>query len=97
MQSNAARRVTAARTALILDEPFFGQLALKLRLVEDPTCPTAWTDGVRLGYNPSFVASLSQAELLAVVVHEVLHVTNGHPWRREGRPPYSGTSLVTRR
>jgi predicted metal-dependent peptidase len=87
MQSNAARRVTAARTALILDEPFFGQLALKLRLVEDPTCPTAWTDGVRLGYSPSFVASLSQAELLAVVVHEVLHVTNGHPWRREGRTP----------
>lgn len=87
MQSGAAKRVTAARTALILDEPFFGQLALKLKLVEDPHCnpPTAWTDGVRLGYHPDFVTSLSQAELLAVVVHEVLHVTNGHPWRRDGR------------
>ena len=40
---------------MILDAPFWGVLALRLKLVEDPACPTAWVDGVSLGFNPTFV------------------------------------------
>jgi predicted metal-dependent peptidase len=83
--SIASRRVQAARTALVLDEPFFGVLALQLRLQDDPTCPTAWVDGRTLGYNPAFVATLSDAELQGLICHEVLHCACGHPWRRGAR------------
>jgi len=79
------KRMIAGRAGLLLDEPFFGVPALRLAVVEDPSCPTAWTDGQSLGYNPQFVASLSFAELKALWIHEVEHCAMGHPWRREGR------------
>lgn len=83
----ARHKLQMARTALVLDQPFFGALALRLRVVEDPGCGTAWTDGQSLGYDPAFVVGLSQAELLFVVAHEVMHCAMGHPWRRDGRDP----------
>ena len=87
MISAAFKRVQIARTALLLDQPFFGVLALGLELVEDTTCQTAWTDGRSLGFNPTFVEKLSHDELLAVVAHEVMHCACGHPWRRQSREP----------
>jgi len=80
-------RVTSARAALVLDQPFFGTLALQLRIVLDPTCKTAWVNGVDIGFNPAFVATLTQEQLIATWAHEVLHCALGHPWRRSGRDP----------
>lgn len=70
---------------MLLDSPFFGQLALRLELVEDPSRPTAWTDGSRLGYCPEFAAQLTMPQLIGLVAHEVMHCAMGHPWRRGGR------------
>jgi predicted metal-dependent peptidase len=84
---SAETKLTAARTTLVLGSPFFGALALRLKLVSDPSCDTAWTDGVSIGYNPDFIDSLTQPELVGLVAHEVLHVANGHCWRRDGRDP----------
>lgn len=83
----AEHQLMAARTALVLDEPFFGALALRLALHEDPGCGTAWVDGATLGYDPAWIASLSHAETVALVAHEVMHCAAGHPWRRDGRDP----------
>jgi predicted metal-dependent peptidase len=83
--STAHGKFIAARTSLILEQPFFGSLALRLKVQADPTCKTAWVDGRTLGYNPAFVDSLSHGELVGLVAHEVLHVALGHPWRRGGR------------
>jgi predicted metal-dependent peptidase len=78
--------MVAARAALVLDEPYWGPLALKLQLVEDPTCKTAWVDGQSLGFNPRYIDSIHHpAELKALVAHEVGHCVLGHPWRRNGR------------
>lgn len=82
--TEAIKRIIQARAGLILDHPFFGSLALRLKLVEDESVPTVYTDGNVLGYNPAFVKALSNTELQAVICHEVLHCSNGHPWR-EGR------------
>lgn len=80
-------KLTQARSDLILDEPFFGTLALRLKVVEDPTCDTFWTDGKHLGFNPEYADSLSMAEILGVVCEEVMHNACGHSWRRDGRDP----------
>lgn len=83
---DAAREaVLKARTALVLDQPFFGALALRLKIVADPSCDTLWTDGVSLGYKPRYVESITHAELKGWVAHEVLHCTNGHVWRKGAR------------
>lgn len=83
---DAAREaVLKSRTALVLDHPFFGSLALRLKIVADPSCDALWTDGESLGYNPEYVQSITHAELKGVMAHEVLHCTNGHVWRKGAR------------
>lgn len=81
------QRLMVQRTQLVLREPFYGSLALRLRLVEDWTCETMWVDGTTMGYNPQYVTSLTDAKLRGLMCHEVLHVAAGHCWRRAGRDP----------
>ncbi len=83
--TDARKRLTAARAALVLDQSFWGALALRLELVEDTDHPTAWVDGAQLGYNPEFVTGLPWSHLVALVAHEVAHCALGHPWRQDGR------------
>lgn len=86
--TDAASLVTSARVKLVLDQPFFGALALNLEVREDKSAPTAYTNGKVLGYNPEFINSLSKDELLGVIAHEVMHCASGHPWRRDAREPF---------
>lgn len=83
----ATEKVQRARTALVIDQPFFGVLSLRLRLWETDQIPTAATDGTHLLYNPAFIASMSADELKGVICHEVMHCACGHPWRRDNREP----------
>jgi predicted metal-dependent peptidase len=85
MISETLKAVQRARTTLLLDQPFFGVLALQLRVIEDTTCKTAWTDGQSMGFNPTFVASLTSDQVKALICHEVMHCACGHPWRESGR------------
>jgi predicted metal-dependent peptidase len=82
--SPLARKLTRARTQLLLDQPFFGTLCLRLKLMTGPV-PTMATDGRRIVYDPAFVNSLQPAELEAVLAHEVLHCALGHHCRRGQR------------
>jgi len=78
-------RISKQRTALVLSQPFFGALALRLKVVEDPSCETLWVDGESLGYNPEYLATLNDLEVRGVIAHDVLHVANGHCWRMGAR------------
>jgi len=83
----AKQKIVKARTSLVLDEPFFGMLALRLQVKEDNSQPSAWVDGRTLGYNAKFIESLPHAELVGLIAHEVMHCAAGHPWRRDQRDP----------
>ena len=87
MNQVVLQQLTRARTALVLDQPFFGVLALRLKLVEKPSIKTAAIDGKHIFYNPEFVAALSPAETLTLVAHEVMHCVYDHIGRRGGRNP----------
>lgn len=65
--------------------PFFASLILRRPIVEDVTCPTAWTDGEQIGYNPNFFNRLTFAECLCVLCHEVLHIALLHHLRMGDR------------
>ena len=78
-------RLTRARVQLVLDHCFFGSLSVKLTNEFDPAIPTACTNGQRIRWNPTFLEGLSDAEVAGVMIHEILHVANGHQWRRDGR------------
>jgi len=76
-----------SRTALLLQEPFFGALSLKLTPVIDTSIDTACTNGTHLKYNPNWFHQLPFEEQTGLIAHEVLHCSNGHIWRRDGRDP----------
>ena len=77
--------ITNARTSLILDYPFFGVLALKLRMIETKSIPTAATDGKAIFYNPDFIAKQDKNQLQGLLVHEIMHCVLQHQLRRQER------------
>lgn len=85
-ENSLERKLTRARTQLLLNQPFFGTLCLRLKLIAG-TVPTMATDGRRIVYDPVFVNSLKPEELEAVLAHEVLHCALGHHCRRGERDP----------
>ena len=82
-----AERLTMGRVRLLLNKPFFGNLATRLIPVPTYKLPTAGTDGRRFYYNPAFLKHLSDNEVLFLCGHEVLHCVFDHFSRREGRNP----------
>lgn len=78
-------RMTKARAQLVMRQPFFGTLALGMKLVEDPTFSTGWTNGKVIAYNPTWVGGLRQSQVVGFAAHEVLHPAFLHHLRRGGR------------
>ncbi len=85
INKDVADQLTRARTQLILDHTFFGQLALRLPLVEKPGIPTAAVDGRHIYYNPDFMAKHSAAQTKTILAHEVMHCVFDHIGRRNDR------------
>ncbi len=84
----ARERLVTARIGLLLKQPFFGNLATRLTLVNaDEWCSTAATDGLKFYYNSRFVMMLRPKEVEFLVGHEVLHVVYDHIGRRDNRDP----------
>jgi predicted metal-dependent peptidase len=82
----AEQKLIRARTQLLLNHPFFGTLAVRLKLMPG-MLPTMATDGRRIVYNPQYVEELKPAELEGVLAHEVLHCALAHQCRRGQREP----------
>lgn len=81
----AEKKMAKARTGLVLDAPFFGSIALRMQVKEDPSCETMWVDGKHLGYNPEFVDGLTLGQTKGVLAHEVMHIAASHHLREGTR------------
>lgn len=73
------------RVKLLLEKPFFGNMATRLTLVEAPWCNTAATDGIHFFYNREFIKNLTRPQKLFLMAHEVLHNVLEHIGRRGSR------------
>lgn len=81
-----------ARSDLIMNQPFFGNLALRLdfvRIDDAAVVDTAAVDGKHFFYHPPFIEKLTKPELMGLVAHEVLHCVFSHMQRRNGRNPHN--------
>lgn len=77
-----------ARVDMLMNAPFFGNLATRLVLVDATDwCPTAATDGKHFYYNRHFTAALTEDECIWLMGHEILHCVYDHmdPMRRGDR------------
>ena len=82
---DAQMKVSRAITRLVVKHPFFGSLALSLRVEADTDVSTMCTDGKFIKWNPEFVDTMDQEETVGVMAHEVCHVTFKHMLRRGER------------
>jgi predicted metal-dependent peptidase len=80
------QKLLKARMQLLMHQPFFGSLALRLKPIEIPSGTMA-TDGVHLYWCAEFVEKCSLDEVIGVYAHEILHVANLHHLRRAHREP----------
>jgi predicted metal-dependent peptidase len=83
-------RMVKARIQLLMHQPFFGTLAMRLKLIEAPKGPsnpygTMATDGRMISFSPDFLAKISDKEIEGVIAHEVMHVALKHHLRRRTR------------
>ena len=81
------KRLSKAKTSLILESPFIGSVALNMPMTLSDEVPTAATNGKRVLYNPDFIESLTDEELKFLVAHECLHPMLEHNYRRGSRDP----------
>jgi len=85
---NAHDKLVAARIKMLFNQPFFGNIACRLKLVDvtdEGWCSTAATDGRHFFYNRDFVDSLSVQQTVFLVGHEIGHCIYEHFLRVEGR------------
>lgn len=85
MAMDLNRRLAKARTALVLEQPFIGTLALNMPMSLDPSVPTACTNGKWVKFNPKFIEDLDDEQLKFLVAHEVFHPMFEHMYRLQGR------------
>jgi predicted metal-dependent peptidase len=83
--TEAETKFRKARATLILDQPFFGALALRLKAKEDPNCKTMWTDGTNAGFNPDHIMKQPMEELKAALCIQLLRLAAQHHCRRGER------------
>lgn len=85
---NLEKKLAKAKTALILEHPFIGSIAMNMpfRLSED--VPTAATNGKEVVFNPDFISDKSDEEIKFLVAHECMHPMLEHNFRRGERDPY---------
>ena len=83
--ASAADKMSQAMTQLLLQEPFFGALAMRLELIEDETIQTECTNGKWIRYNPNFINTLTHEQVKSEIIHEVCHCAKLHPFRQDNR------------
>lgn len=81
----AKEAIEKTRIKMVMDLPWFGALAHRLKLAANENIDTMCVDGVTIEFNPAFTLSLTSAERLFVIAHEVLHCAMLHMSRRGGR------------
>lgn len=86
-EKKVMKKIIKARTALVLEHPFIGSIALNMPYQLDTSIPTAATNGKRILFNPYFMMDLDDEEVKFVVAHECFHPMLEHNFRRGERHP----------
>lgn len=88
MNDPIIEKLTTARVGLLLKQPFFGNMATRMKLIDaSDWCQTAATDGRNFFYNKDFVDGLETKELEFLFGHEIGHCVFDHFGRRGDRNP----------
>ncbi len=85
--NDAATRLSKCVTALLQDQPFFGNLTLRLPLRPDSTRQTIASDGKEIRFSPEWVTDTEAALLKTALARIVTACALKHHTRRRNRDP----------
>lgn len=96
LEEAAALRISKTRSALLIKEPFFGLMALRLKLkpTYDPKIPIMGVSKTTLYFNPVIVNVLPKHSLYFIVAHEIMHIVLLHHFRMQKLPKYKDITKV---
>ena len=87
-QPEIERKISKAKSLLLLDHPFFGTAITRRPVIYTDVVPTAsMTMMGQLRINPAFVAPLTIKNLQFLLAHEAMHYMLSHVLRRKHREP----------
>ena len=78
METSFDKEMKKARSALVLDFPFFAMPVFQVAMKIDETCPTGWTDGKVIAVNPEWFLAQKKKHRITFYAHEGLHPAFGH-------------------
>ena len=81
------KRLSKGKTALVLEHPFIGNVAMNMPFKLSEDVPTAATNVKQVVFNPEFCESLNDEELKFLIAHECMHPMLEHNFRRQSRDP----------
>ena len=87
IEKQASKKVSRARIALMLIQPFFAPILSVTPSISDRKIPTMATNGLTILYNPEWVMPMTHEELQFVLAHEVMHIILLHHVRMKHRNP----------
>lgn len=82
---DAQLKVSRAVIKLVTNYAFYGSCALRLNIHEDANTETMATDGMSIFWGREAVDKWSEAEVMGVIAHEVMHVVLLHHTRMAER------------
>jgi predicted metal-dependent peptidase len=88
LDQSALNKIRRCFTQIITNYGFFAELLFNLNILElgaNEGCKTMCTDGKSIGYWPPFVHKLTEAEVVFVIIHEIMHNANFHFSRQGNR------------
>ena len=81
------KKILLSRLRILNNFGFYGLLLMHMRFGLDESCKTAYTDGHKICFSPTFLEGLSNKETDFVMMHEILHVVLKHVYRGNGYDP----------
>lgn len=85
---SAYAKMKMAVNRLILSQPFYASLLLRMKRVEDKSSKTAfWCDGATLGFNPDKVEGMREGQVVGGICEMVEGIAHCHHLRRGTRRP----------
>lgn len=86
MATTPQQKMVKARANLVMGHPFFGALALRMKMVEKPDMKDiAECDGSTIWYKPDEIDKLPLSKVQGLIAHEVMHPAFLHHTRRGNR------------
>lgn len=86
-RTDAEVKIIKGKTKLMREHVGLASMLMPLEFVQDDDQNTMATDGKKIFWAEKFVEDTDLPELMAVFIHEVLHVVYEHPYRRGDRDP----------